>query len=134
MTDMRGTGDTFIEIELPGLGTWALKDDGDSDHWAAERFTADPGGPVQSGTNSLREALMDVRRADAMPDSDLKQIIEQGVRAAVGDGGGSGARRPPRQKAHPRTFLCDSCNLQNPWKWNVTPDGPENICRSCGDD
>lgn len=126
MTDKRGTGHTFLEIDLGHFGRLLIKDDRAHDHDTGLYYETENGIDEVTG---LVGPFAEYRReyGDAAFEAELKdQLADQN--AALGGSSSSGSSSSFTRAGN---FICDGCHKTFPPKDNQTPNGSKDICPDC---
>lgn len=125
MTDKRGTGHTFLEIDLGHFGRILVRDDNAQDTDAGVYFQNENGVEEVAGLVGGFSEYRD-EYGDAAFEAELKdQLADQN--AVLGGSSSSSPSSFTRQG----NFVCDGCHKTFPPKDNQTPSGSKDLCPDC---
>lgn len=124
MTDLRGTGDPFVVIDLGEYGEIRIDDDGDHDGFVSQR--------VDGGAGQLAVKIHEDR--NQMSDGEvLDKLSEAEIRVPHGpDGSSESSESSPTSFGRPVAFKCVDCNRTCPRTWRADPNTDR--CTECADD
>lgn len=115
-----GTGDTFIEVDLPdGHGRFVVADDGYHDGDVDYRLEDADG----------NHATFSQLRKDICDDDEFIALLEAAFGHADAPAGGGSTSRTSFNS--PPVFKCDDCNKSWPRRRNQTPAEQADTCPEC---